>query len=134
MATTDQIDAQEKDINSFNPNTSFTSYAVYTSGRGKLALYDKKGPASARMTNSWPARMSIMYECKNGSWIEVARTPRPDCAFCGTPVTPHYVSQQDVLIWGKPKYNSALICRDCRNAGHHHDQEAVDGIKHIRGL
>lgn len=120
----------------FDPNKVTVSYAVYLAGHKDLALYNKRGPANGALTRSWPNTLGILYENRNGTWTELAKTPLPECSFCGEMVPGTYsgVDYRNILISATPQYKSALICGTCRDNNLHRDAGAVDHIKFVKGL
>lgn len=128
--------AQEASLAAFDPNKQTVAYAVYTAGDKDLKLANSKGTANGRMTRAFPQKLSVLYENRNGTWTEIARTPIPACSFCGDMVPGRYdgVDHKNFLILSSPQYRSALICDPCRALDLHRDPAAVDQIKYNKGL
>lgn len=120
-------------IDAFDPNQQTVSFAVWFPGQRDMALYNKKGPANASITSAYPGRVGVLYENRNGMYVEIDRAPIPECSFCHEIVRAGYSFHREVLIKQTPMYKSALVCDQCRADGRV-TQGAVDQIKWEKGL
>jgi hypothetical protein len=125
---------QNAKIDAFDPNKQTVSYAVWFPHQKDMALYNSTGPANNAITSMYPQVLGVLYENRNGTYIEKARAPIPDCSFCHEIIQNSFNLQNYILIKKTPMYKSALVCQDCKNRGLHKDLGLVDQVKYEKGL